>query len=103
MLLGIALHAALSFVPFPWMVQDSRQSELFGVLFFAIHGFRMPLFFVISGFFTAMLCRQKGLTALLKHRAKRVLLPCVLGLLTIVPLLHWLTSWVMANAPQKVA
>lgn len=64
MLLGIGLHAALSFVPFPWMVQDSRQHELFGLLFFAIHGFRMPLFFVISGFFTAMLCRQKGLAAM---------------------------------------
>ncbi len=103
MLLGIVLHAALSFVPFPWMVQDSRQHELFGLLFFAIHGFRMPLFFVISGFFTAMLCRQKGLAALLKHRAQRVLLPCVFGVLTIVPLLHGLTTWVMANAPKSVA
>lgn len=103
MLLGIVLHAALSFVPFPWTVQDSRQHELFGLLFFAIHGFRMPLFFVISGFFTAMLCRQKGLAALLKHRAQRVLLPCALGVLTIVPLLHGLSAWVMANAPKSVA
>lgn len=103
MLLGIGLHAALSFVPFPWMVQDSRQHELFGLLFVAIHGFRMPLFFVISGFFTAMLCRQKGLAALLKHRAQRVLLPCVLGVLTIVPLLHGLSAWVIANAPKTVA
>ncbi len=103
MLLGIVLHAGLSFVPFPWMVQDSRQHELFGLLFFAIHGFRMPLFFVISGFFTAMLCRQKGLAALLKHRARRVLLPCVLGVLTIVPLMHGLSAWVMANAPKPVA
>jgi len=102
MLLGIALHAALSFVPFPWMVQDTRQDELFGLLFFAIHGFRMPLFFVISGFFTAMLCRQKGLAALLKHRAQRVLLPCVLGLLTIVPLMHGLSAWVMVDAPPPV-
>ena len=103
MLLGIGLHAALSFVPFPWMVQDSRQHELLGLLFVAIHGFRMPLFFVISGFFTAMLCRQKGLAALLKHRTRRVLLPCVLGVLTIVPLMHGLSAWVMANAPKSVA
>lgn len=103
MLLGIGLHAALSFVPFPWMVQDGRQHELFGLLFVAIHGFRMPLFFVISGFFTAMLCRQKGLAALLNHRAQRVLLPCALGLLTIVPLMHGLSAWVMANAPKTVA
>ncbi|MDE0916147.1 MAG: acyltransferase family protein, partial [Planctomycetota bacterium] len=65
MLLGIALHGALSFVPIPWTVQDSQQHEMFGLLFFAIHGFRMPVFFVMSGFFTAMIWRRRGLVPLL--------------------------------------
>lgn len=85
MLLGIALHAALSFAPAPWTVQDSRQSGGFWLFFSAIHGFRMPLFFLLSGFFTAMLWRRRGLGALLRQRGKRVLLPCLLGLVTIVP------------------
>ena len=51
MLLGILLHAGLSFAPlFPWPVQDERQSGIYGLLFAAIHGFRMPVFFVLSGF-----------------------------------------------------
>lgn len=49
MLLGIALHAGLSFTGGPWMVQDSRPSGLFHLLIGAVHGFRMPLFFLLSG------------------------------------------------------
>jgi fucose 4-O-acetylase-like acetyltransferase len=85
MLLGIALHGALSFAPIPWPVQDSRQSEAFHWFFAAIHGFRMPLFFLLSGFFTAMLWRQRGLGSVMWQRFRRVFLPCMAGLFTIVP------------------
>ena len=44
MLLGIVLHAALSFAPIPWAVKDSQQSDFYYVLFAGIHGFRMPLY-----------------------------------------------------------
>lgn len=43
MLLGILLHASLSFARIPWTVQDSRESDYFYLLFDCIHGFRMPL------------------------------------------------------------
>ena len=89
MLLGIAIHALQSFIPIPIPVapQDINQSpEIYGYVFNIIHGFRMPLFFLISGFFTAMLWRNMGLRNLLKHRAKRILLPLVV----MTPLL-WLT------------
>ena len=89
MLLGIGLHAALSFIPGFWPVQDSLHNDTFSLFFSAIHGFRMPLFFLISGFFTAMLWRKRGLGALLKHRFKRVFIPCMIGLVTIVPALNW--------------
>jgi peptidoglycan/LPS O-acetylase OafA/YrhL len=95
MLLGIALHAALAYAEIPWVVQDSQKNELFGRFFVAVHGFRMPLFFLVSGFFTAMLWRKRGLNALIKHRAKRILLPCLLGLVTIVPAMAWVS--VQAN------
>ncbi|HCN76009.1 MAG TPA: hypothetical protein DIT13_02295 [Verrucomicrobiales bacterium] len=90
MLLGIALHAALSFTGGPWMVQDTRTSGLFHLMVGAVHGFRMPLFFLLSGFFTAMLWRKRGLRALLAHRFKRVFLPLVLGSVTIVPVMFLL-------------
>lgn len=52
---GGSTNAALSFTGGPWMVRDSRTSSVFQVLIRAVHGFRMPLFFVLRGFFTAML------------------------------------------------
>ena len=75
MLLGIALHASLSFSTLPWIVHDTRQSELYSVFMMAVHGFRMPLFFLVSGFFSAMLWRRRGLASLLKQRAVRILVP----------------------------
>lgn len=88
MLLGILLHAGLSFAPFPWPVQDTQQSELYGLMFSYIHGFRMPLFFLLSGFFTTMLWRKRGLSALLWHRFKRIFLPLVVfWVLVVVPMI----------------
>jgi hypothetical protein len=86
MLLGLLYHAALSFaLGFPWMVQDVSQSKGLFVFQAWTHGFRMQLFMLASGFFTAMLWRQKGLKAMLWHRCRRVLFPCLLGLITVVP------------------
>ncbi len=98
MLLGIALHAALSFSTIPWIVQDSRQNEWFKLFFEAVHGFRMPLFFLVSGFFSAMLWRRRGLRSLLKQRAMRILLPLVLGALTVIPATNGVSFWAMISA-----
>ena len=100
MLLGILLHGVISFMGEKyWPIQDSQSpywdlpaemqeagttigmelpDQISPYKFFfmqAIHGFRMPLFFVVSGFFVAMLWRQKGIREMLKHRTKRILLP----------------------------
>lgn len=99
MLLGIALHGSMSFFTIPWLVQDTRQNELFGLFFVAVHGFRMPLFFLVSGFFTAMLWRKRGPLALLKQRAVRILVPCLVGLLTVVPAIVLVAGWAMRTAP----
>ncbi len=87
MLLGIALHAALAYqaIGTGWPIADSRTSPFFDDLVAFTHGFRMPLFFVLGGFFAAMLWQKRGLRGLLKHRAKRILVPLGVGCLTIVP------------------
>jgi peptidoglycan/LPS O-acetylase OafA/YrhL len=100
MLLGIALHASLSFAPLPWLVQDSRQSPAYGTFLAAVHGFRMPLFFLASGFFTAMLWRKRGIAAMLRQRTLRIFLPCMLGLVTIIPLTIGVTIWAMTSATE---
>ena len=101
MLLGIVLHAALSFFPSFWVVTDSRQDPAFGIVFSAIHGFRMPLFFVMSGFFSAMLLHRRGRGSLVKHRFRRVFLPLLLGMVTIVPATNWISGVAMSSASRK--
>lgn len=88
--LGIVLHASLSFFPCAWPVQDSRQNGWLYLVFLLIHEFRMPLFFLLSGFFTMFLFRKYGLRKMLHLRATRILLPLLLSLLTIAPLTFFL-------------
>jgi peptidoglycan/LPS O-acetylase OafA/YrhL len=95
MLLGIALHASCSLAPLPWLVQDSRQDPAFGTFLLGVHGFRMPLFFLVSGFFTAMLWRRRGIAAMLRQRTLRIFVPCMLGLVTIIPLTMGVSIWAM--------
>ena len=100
MLLGISLHASLSFFPAPWPVQDSRQSSGFAIFMDAVHGFRMPLFFLLSGYFTMMMYRSRGLSSLLRQRALRILFPCLVGVLTVVPLMSVVSVWAMSSRQQ---
>lgn len=98
MLLGIVLHAAIFLIPDFWpeeytdQVYDagSSNSDIYFILFSAIHGFRMQVFFLISGFFTAMLWQRRGLRDLVMQRGKRIGLPLALGALTIIPINTWI-------------
>jgi peptidoglycan/LPS O-acetylase OafA/YrhL len=103
MLLGIGLHASLSFFPLAWVVTDRQQNSALGIVFSAIHGFRMPIFFVMSGFFSAMLLHRRGRWSLVKHRFRRVFLPLLLGMVTIVPATFWISAVATSSAPVKAA
>lgn len=92
MLLGITLHALLAYTGIAWVPQDRVSSDLLGLAFAAIHGFRMPLFFLLSGYFTGLLWRRRGMRALLRQRAARIALPLGLALFTVLPL-HWAAMW----------
>lgn len=90
MLLGIALHGLMSFVALPlpvWPAQDIHQHDGYLFALHAIHGFRLQLFFLVSGFFTMMLYRKRGLRGLVKHRTKSILLPLVVFTLILAPIL----------------
>lgn len=103
MLLGIVLHAALSFTFLPvWPAQDLYQNEtVYGFVLHAIHGFRMPVFFLISGFFTAMMWRKRGVKGLVLHRAKRILLPLILGTVVIWPMMIAVVVWGATSKAQR--
>ena len=99
MLLGILLHALMPFIGIPeeyFPLQDTSQAPWMAIGLYAIHGFRMPLFFLISGFFTAMLWRKRGLAALINHRFKRIFLPLLVGMVTIIP-----ATWMAYSLPNS--
>ena len=101
MLLIIVFHGSLAFFNVPWPIRDVQRNEGFGVFFLVIHGFQMPLFFVTSGFFTAMLWRTRGVKGLLEHRLRRVVLPLVLALVTIAPATYWINEELIETTLQR--
>ena len=88
MLLGVVLHAAIFLVWAEWpIVAKEISPELpYDDIVYFIHGFRMPVFFLLSGFFTAMLWERRGRKALIDHRLRRVGLPLLIGAFTIIPI-----------------
>jgi peptidoglycan/LPS O-acetylase OafA/YrhL len=82
LLLGIVLHATMSFLPSPtriWIIQDSHPSDTLGVLFFVIHVFRMTTFFLIAGFFAHMSFHRRGSWGFIRDRLQRIAVPLVVG------------------------
>ena len=61
MLVGIVFHATLPFATTGWYVSDWNRAEGLGAFTLWVHGFRMPLFLFVSGYFTQMMWRRKGL------------------------------------------
>ena len=89
MMLGIVLHGAGFYLAFPPttlpIVTDRNTSPLLDILFHFIHSFRMPTFFVMAGFFAALLIEKRGLIGTWKNRAARILAPFLVALVTILP------------------
>lgn len=91
MFLGIALHAAMPFTvrDFPGFYHDAVYSNIaFDLTYFLIHIFRMQLFYLIAGFFFRLLYLKIGMGAFLRHRAQRILIPFIVGLIVILPLTY---------------
>ena len=90
MLLGLVLHAAVSYTVSPfgaaWPYKDPRTSELFDWVVFIIHLFRMPTFFVMAGFFAAFLYYREGTAGFIAHRLRRLLVPLIVAWLVVFPL-----------------
>ena len=81
LLLGVVLHAMMSFLPGPqiWIVADSSRTELASVTLYILHVFRMLLFFVLAGFFAHLSFHRLGIKGFALDRLKRIGLPLVVG------------------------
>ena len=102
MLLGIVLHGLLSFTPIPiWPVQDNDQSEIYMIPLMFIHGFRMSLFFFVSGFFTRMMWQKRGTLGLLENRTKRIILPFLIFGALLFPILNNMGTFLSKEENQS--
>jgi peptidoglycan/LPS O-acetylase OafA/YrhL len=89
MLLGIYLHAAVAYSQhgsWPW--KDGSSTALFDISLGLIHLFRMPSFYVMAGFFAALLLERHGTARFLRNRAVRILLPFVVAWAILFPLVR---------------
>lgn len=102
---GVVLHGAVAYMvtPMPglvWPVDDARSNVAIDWLFWWIHGFRIPLFFVVAGFFAVMLHNSRGGLEYLRHRTRRILYPLLFACITILPLVGaaWIYGWIDSGA-----
>jgi glucan biosynthesis protein C len=90
-LLGIVIHAAIIYgtniFHEPVFFNDPKNhSAISNVAADLIHIFRMPVFYTISGFFTAMLYFERGVKNMVSNRLHRLVYPFVVGLLVLLPM-----------------
>ena len=89
LLLGVAFHASLSFMPgWPpgiWSMVDNSPSQFLSDAGFVSHIFRMSLFFFIAGFFGRLLYHKLGARGFWSNRTKRILVPLIVGWVILLP------------------
>ncbi|MEM6574125.1 MAG: acyltransferase family protein [Pseudomonadota bacterium] len=107
MLAGVVFHAMLAHSPLManlWLSADSQNAAWVDAVAWFSHLFRMPLFFLIAGFFAAYLLRKRGAWGLVKNRALRIALPLLvfLPLVTIATIagIEWASQHVAQPSPM---
>lgn len=74
LLVGVVFHATLAYVmpPGEWAVGVTEPNLALWWFVHYTHDFRMPLFFVLAGFFAARVVARRGGRAYLRDRAVRI-------------------------------
>src|SRR5262245_53701393 len=94
MLLILPAHAL------PLIGPRSGSNNVEASIFWTIHVFRLPLFFLVAGFFAALMLDRRGTAALVRNRGIRIGIPFVVGVLLVVPVLSACLYWASA-APNR--
>lgn len=105
MLLGLVLHAAITYGAVnyerSWELKDPNAVHILNdLLVIIIHAFRMPVFFVVAGFFGALLFYERAPRTMIKNRISRILYPFIVFFILLAPLLvfgNYYTNLVFAG------
>ena len=100
MLLGIVLHATLPYfarivgIESMWPADDDQSLAMF-VLFDFIHLWRMPVFFLLAGFFAHLVLERHTVAAFMRDRLQRIAVPLVLFTAVMALILPglWIYGW----------
>ena len=102
MLLGIPYHVALSYMAGrQWIVKSGEGVTGFIELARFISLFRMPAFFLIAGYFAAMLLARRAPGTWLEGRFRRLAIPLVTSIILLVPAMNWFCE--ISNLPYSQA
>ena len=97
MLTGILVHASIPYwsdlgrISFFWPA-DQSQSGILWILFTVIHSWRMPLFFILAGFFAQLFMARRNIWEFLINRIHRIVAPLIL-FVAITPFLLPIIWW----------
>ena len=100
MLLGIVLHATMPYfarivgIEFMWPADDDQSLAMF-LLFDFIHLWRMPVFFLLAGFFAHLVLERRSTSAFVRDRLRRIGVPLVLftGVMAAILPALWNYGW----------
>jgi surface polysaccharide O-acyltransferase-like enzyme len=100
MFLVVAVHSAVAYITHDmpsvlWCVRDAPSSSVFDGFCLWAMGISNPLYFAISGFLSVALYDSRGFRGFLAHRTRRLLLPFLVGVVTVLPvcLYVWMYGW----------
>jgi hypothetical protein len=100
--LVVLYHCVLSYVVGPsrnWPFKDQMTTIGADVAVRFVHAFTLPTFFMLAGFFSAMLYLRRGATEFARNRAARIALPFAAGWMILHPIVG--AGFVFANAMQS--
>lgn len=81
LLAGVVLHATIAYQPGlgTWAIVDPNASVGADFLYYTIHIFRMPVFFLLAGFFARLMFLRRGAWGFLQNRFVRIVVPLIVG------------------------
>jgi len=101
MLLGLVLHSALTYNVTnhgnAWEIKDPESNYILtDFIVLLIHSFRMPIFFLVAGFFGSMLFYERGVIQMFKNRISRIVFPFIVFLFILSPIIYFSFSYTIA-------
>jgi len=98
MLLGLVLHSAITYNltdwGSTWSLKDPNATSLFNdYIVDIIHFFRMQIFFLVAGFFGAMLFYERKPLRMVKNRISRIVFPFIVFVILLWPTIVYVFTY----------